>query len=235
MAEGTEPAERTPDATDTEALRALLRNGVASIHQSPEAKMTPSTYMELYTAVSKLITRKKYEDGKLLGGTIYKDVSKFLAEHLQSVAKSLESQDDSALLSAYFAEWDQYASSATKVDRIMNLLNRHYIQRNISEGKKGIYPILLLHFVQWQSQVWEKVSSRVIDCAQRAVEMNDGNAGKVKDMIQSFEKLQVDSDTIPEDDDRTTIRKGLEAPFVLDVEKLEREVDEIAATQRGRE
>ncbi|GKU09896.1 cullin 1 [Fusarium langsethiae] len=231
MAEGTEPAERqrTPDATDIEMLRALLRNGVAAIHQSPEAKMTPSTYMELYTAVSKLITRKKYEDGKLLGETIYKDVSKFLAEHLQSVARTLESQDDSALLSAYFAEWDQYTFSATKVDRILNLLNRHYILRNTSEGKKGIYPILLLHFVQWRSQVWDKVSSRVIDCAQRAVEKNDGNTGRMNDMIQSFEKSGVDTDAISGDDDRTRIRKSLEAPFVLEVEKLERELDEIAA------
>ncbi|KAM0413796.1 hypothetical protein ACHAPD_007037 [Fusarium lateritium] len=53
MAEGTAPAEgqRMPDASDIEALRAFLMNGVASIHQNPEAKMTPSTYMDLYTSV----------------------------------------------------------------------------------------------------------------------------------------------------------------------------------------
>jgi hypothetical protein len=177
-----------------------------------------------------LINRKKYEDGVLLSENIYKGVFKILAEHSQSVAAKLESQDDCALLGAYFAEWDQWTSSATKVDRILNLLNRHYILRLTSEGKKGIYTIRLLHFVQWRSHVWEKVYSRVIDCAQRAIQKNDEEANRINAMIQSLEKGQPDSDPTFGNDDRTGIRKSFEAPFVLDVEKLEREVDEINAS-----
>ncbi|GKU22798.1 unnamed protein product [Fusarium langsethiae] len=231
MAEGTVPAEkqRMPDMGDNEALQTFLMNGVASIHRNPEDKMTPGTYMDLYTAVSELVNREKYEDGVLLGENIYKGVSKFLAEHSQSVAEKLESQDDSALLGAYFAEWDQWTSSAIKVDRILNLLNRHYILRLTSEGKKGIYTIRLLHFVQWRSQVWEKVYSRVIDCAQWAIEKNDENANRIKGMIHSLEEGRAHTHAISKDDDRTRIRKSFEAPFVLDVETLEREVDEINA------
>ncbi|OBS25936.1 hypothetical protein FPOA_06469 [Fusarium poae] len=232
MAEDTVPAEkqRMPDLGGNEALQTFLMNGVASIHRNPEDKMNPSTYMNLYTAVSELINRKKYEDGVLLSESIYKRVSKFLAEHSQSVAEKLESQDDSALLGAYFVEWDQWTLSAIKVDRILNLLNRHYILRLTSEGKKGIYTIRLLHFVQWRSHVWENVYSRVIDCAQRAVEKNDENANRINDMIQSLEKGRADSHAISKDDDRTRIHKSFEAPFVLDVEKLEKEVDEINAS-----
>ncbi|KAF5230161.1 hypothetical protein FAUST_9954 [Fusarium austroamericanum] len=88
----------------TKALQAFMINGLASIHRSPEAKMTPTTYMELYTAISELINREEYTDCNTRGNLLYKAVSNFLAEYLQSVAQKLESHDDSALLSAYFAE-----------------------------------------------------------------------------------------------------------------------------------
>ncbi|WXC61606.1 hypothetical protein SNK03_007482 [Fusarium graminearum] len=44
----------------TKALQAFVINGLASIHKSPEFKMTPTTYMELYTAISELINREEY-------------------------------------------------------------------------------------------------------------------------------------------------------------------------------
>lgn len=63
----------------TKALQAFVINGLASIHKSPEFKMTPTTvsydtkdtfhvsnankyclqYMELYTAISELINREE--------------------------------------------------------------------------------------------------------------------------------------------------------------------------------
>ncbi|CEI63232.1 hypothetical protein FVEN_g229 [Fusarium venenatum] len=228
MAEGTAPAEgqRMPDASDIEALRAFLMNGVASIHQNPEAKMTPSTYMDLYTAVSKLIVGKKFEDGELLGKDIYNDVSKFLAEHLESVKFKIICEDESLRLGTYFAEWDRYVSSATKVDRILNLLNRHYILRHTSEGRKGFYPIRLLHFVKWRTEVWEELDDWIIICVQRAVEKKEENVGRVYDMIRDFQERRVDSHSISW---KESISKSFHLPFVFEVEKLEREVDEIAA------
>ncbi|XEV01727.1 hypothetical protein FSHL1_007014 [Fusarium sambucinum] len=228
MAEGTEPAEsqRMPDASDTEALRAFLMNGVASIHQNPDAKMTPSTYMDLYTAVSKLIVGKKYEDGELLGKDIYNDVSKFLAKHLESVKFKITCEDEGLRLGTYFAEWDRYVSSTTKVDRILNLLNRHYILRQTSEGRKGFYPIQLLHLVKWRTEVWDQLDDGIIYCAHRAVEKKEENVDRVYDMIRDYEDRQVDSHTMSW---KETIGKSFQLPFVLEVEKLEKEVDEIAA------
>ncbi|KAM0306887.1 hypothetical protein ACHAPM_001464 [Fusarium culmorum] len=77
------------DGIVTKALQAFVINGLASIHKSPESKMTPTTYMELYTAISELINREEYTDCNTRGNLLYKAVPNFLAEYLQSVAQKL--------------------------------------------------------------------------------------------------------------------------------------------------
>ncbi|EKJ68985.1 hypothetical protein FPSE_10829 [Fusarium pseudograminearum CS3096] len=208
----------------TKALQAFVINGLASIHGSPEAKMTPTTYMELYTAISELINREEYTDTNTRGNLLYKAVSNFLAEYLQSVAQKLESQDDSALLSAYFAEWDRYTASATKVDHLLRHLNEHHIQGKAEKGKKGIYPIRLLHFVHWRSQVWQKIASRINGCAEQALRTNTEYANIIFDMYNKW----AEAHPTCKDGHLLQLSKSLEAPFVDEVREHEIKVAKIA-------
>ncbi|KAF4453150.1 hypothetical protein F53441_4147 [Fusarium austroafricanum] len=220
---------KVPDVSDPEALQAFLMNGISSILKDPEAQMLPNAYMDLYTAVHSLVIRAIDKDYMLAAKSIYKDLTNLLADHLQPVAEKLEFQEDDVLLESYFAEWDQYSKAAHRVDRLMNFINRHYVKRFVDEGRRGVYPIRLLHHVQWRSQVWEKISARVVDSAQLALGKGDGNAGNINDIVERFEKLCVDSYAVSGDDERTRIQKSLEAPFVLEVEKVDREVEDTIA------
>ncbi|CAF3624547.1 unnamed protein product [Fusarium graminearum] len=176
----------------TKALQAFVINGLASIHKSPEFKMTPTT---------------------VIHGTVYRY---FGIDQPRGVY--------CALLSAYFAEWDRYTASATKVDHLLRHLNEHHIQGKSEKGKKGIYPIRLLHFVQWRSQVWQKVSSRIDDCVERAIQTDDKNSFRVFGMYKKWADLHPTC----KDSNLIQLRKSLEAPFVDEVREHEIKVAKIA-------
>ncbi|KAM0444984.1 hypothetical protein ACHAQK_002528 [Fusarium lateritium] len=148
--------------------------------------------------------------------TIYKNLTDFLAQHLQTVVQRLQSVDDGLLLEVYLAEWDRYAAAAKRLNRLLELINRHYVLRNIDEGKEGIYKIRTLHFVQWRAHVWEKISDSVIDAALRTMERGDEKAASFNHILERFASLRVDDP--PESDPRRSVRRKLEAAFVPEIE-----------------
>ncbi|KAM0242970.1 hypothetical protein ACHAP5_007081 [Fusarium lateritium] len=141
------------------------------------------------------------------------------------VAQRLQSVDNSLLLEAYLAEWDRYAAAAKRLNRLLDLINRHYVLRNIDEGKEGIYKIRTLHFVQWRAHVWEKISDSVIDAALHTIERGDEKAATFKDILERFASLRVDDS--PESDPRRSVRTKLEAAFVPEIEAHERKLRQL--------
>lgn len=160
---------------------------------------------------------------------IYQDLVKLLAEHVQLLLKKLQSQEDSLLFEAYLTEWDQHLIAANRIDRLLNLINRHWVQREIDEGKPDVYRIRTLHFVQWRACVWDTISVAVIDSAQLVMEKSDDNAAKIHDPLKSFASLQIDSALTG--DTRACIQKSLEAPFVPEIEAHERNRQNIIAAR----
>ncbi|KAF4960067.1 hypothetical protein FSARC_10562 [Fusarium sarcochroum] len=227
---------KLPDENDNQGLQAYLRNGISAIHNNPELQLQPSVYMDLYTAVWRLTYREDSNKGVrskvLYADVIYQDLANLLAEHLQLVVKRLQSQDDSLLLEAYLTEWGRYATAANRIDRLLNLINRHWVQRCIDEEKPGVYYIRTLHSVQWRYYIWDKISVAVIDSAQLVMEKDDGKAAKAHDMLESFASLRID-DSASDSDTQTRIRKSLEAPFMLEIEAHERRLEDIIAARRS--
>jgi hypothetical protein len=159
---------------------------------------------------------------------IYKNLADFLVQHLQTVVQRLKSVDDSLLLEAYLAEWDRYAVATNRLNHLLDLINRHYVLRNIGEGKDGIYKIRTLHFVQWRAHVWEKVSDSVVDAALRTIERGDEKAASFNDILQRFASLGVD-DSPSESDPRGSVRNKLEAAFVPEIEAHDRKIRQLNA------
>lgn len=155
---------------------------------------------------------------------------KLLAEHVQLVLKRLQSQDDSLLLEAYLTEWDQYVTAANRIDRLLNLINRHWVQREIDEGKPDVYHIRTLHFVQWRSYLWATISVAVIDSAQLVMEKSNENGAKIRDVLKGFASLQIDDSALT-GDTRTRIQESLEAPFLSEIEAHERSRQNIIAAR----
>ncbi|KAF5667462.1 cullin 1 [Fusarium heterosporum] len=159
---------------------------------------------------------------------IYQNLADFLAEHLQVVAQKLRSAEENLLLETYLTEWDHYAAAASRIDRLLNLLNRHWIKRSIDEGKGDIYRIRTLHFLQWRVYAWERISESVIDAAQYTIQRDDDKAAMFHDVLERFASLQVDdSATSPSSNSRDGIRASLEAPFVPEIEDHDRKIQQM--------
>ncbi|KAM0206188.1 hypothetical protein ACHAQI_008486 [Fusarium lateritium] len=214
-----------PEPVDDESLHVYLKERIAAIHSNPEVQLPAGAYMEFYQAVWKLLYQDPNADGRdranimqlVIGpSTIYKNLTDFLAQHLQTVVQRLQSVDDGLLLEVYLAEWDRYAAAAKRLNRLLELINRHYVLRNIDEGKEGIYKIRTLHFVQWRAHVWEKISDSVIDAALRTMERGDEKAASFNHILERFASLRVDDP--PESDPRRSVRRKLEAAFVPEIE-----------------
>lgn len=167
---------------------------------------------------------------QLLAGPaiIYENLADFLVQRLQTVVQRLQSVDHSLLLEAYLAEWDRYAAAANRLNRLLDLINRHYVLRNIDEGNDGIYKIRTLHFVQWRAHVWQKVSDSVIDAALRTIERGDEKAASFNDTLQRFALLRVDNSPT-ESDPRGSVRNKLEAAFVPEIEAHDRKIQQLNA------
>lgn len=163
----------------------------------------------------------------------YKNLAAFLAEHLQTVVQRLQSVESSLLLEAYVAEWDRYAAATNRLNRLLELINRHYVLRHIDEGKDGIYKIRTLHFVQWRAHVWDKVSDSVIDAAQRTIERGDEKAADLNNILERFASLRVDDSRSFDSDSRGSIRNKLEAAFVPEIEAHDRKIRQHRAAESG--
>lgn len=48
---------------------------------------------------------------------------------------------DEALLAFYIKEWDRYTTAAKYINHLFRYLNRHWVKREMDEGKKNIYDV----------------------------------------------------------------------------------------------
>ncbi|KAJ4005929.1 ubiquitin ligase (cullin) of SCF [Fusarium irregulare] len=219
---------KLPDEDDTEGLRAHLRNGISAILQNSQVQLQPDVVSNQKDSPVHIDVANQVNPFAV-HEPLY-DLIKLLAEHVQLVLKRLQSQDDSLLLEAYLTEWDQYVTAANRIDRLLNLINRHWVQREIDEGKPDVYHIRTLHFVQWRSYLWATISVAVIDSAQLVMEKSNENGAKIRDVLKGFASLQIDDSALT-GDTRTRIQESLEAPFLSEIEAHERSRQNIIAAR----
>ena len=103
---------------------------------------------------------------------------------------------DEALLTYYIREWDRYTTAAKYTNHLFNYLNRHWVKREIDEGKKDIYDVYTLHLVEWREELFMKVHGNVMSAVLKMVEkQRNGETieqAQVKSIVDSFVSLGLD-------------------------------------------
>jgi cullin 1 len=67
---------------------------------------------------------------------------------------------DEALLAFYIKEWDRYTTAAKYINHLFRYLNRHWVKREMDEGKKNIYDVYtvfatsMLVCLAWVADWW---------------------------------------------------------------------------------
>ena len=193
------------------------------------------TYMGLYTAIHNFCTAQKPVGGPnafqqthnrggahLLGEDLYNHLIGFLQDHLVGVRGNALQHTDEALLTFYIKEWKRYTTAATYNNHLFRYLNRHWVKREMDEGKKNIYDIYTLHLVRWKEDMFTATHQSVMAAVLKLVEkQRNGETieqSQVKAVVNSFVSLGLDDS----DSNKSTLdvyKHFFEKPFLRATEE----------------
>ena len=158
----------------------------------------------------------------LLGEDLYKNLKTYLKKHLNDIYEKSTRHSDEALLAYYIREWDRYTTAAKYINHLFKYLNRHWVKREIDEGKKDIYDVYTLHLVEWRLELFQKVHHMVMSAVLKLVEKQRNGetieSGQVKSIVDSFVSLGLDET----DSTKSTLdvyRLHFEQPFITATKK----------------
>lgn len=148
---------------------------------------------------------------------MYKKLANYLTDHLKHLVSEAEAHKDEALLAFYIREWQRYTNAAKYIHHLFKYLNRHWVKREMDEGKKNIYDVYTLHLVQWRDVLFQAVSKKVMDAVLKLVERQRLGETieytQIKQVVDSFVSLGMDEG----DNTKTTLevyRYHFERPFL---------------------
>ncbi|KAM0242017.1 hypothetical protein ACHAPO_001719 [Fusarium lateritium] len=185
-------------------------------------------YMGVYTAVHNFCTSQKavgmnpamhnnHRGAHLLGEELYNKLIDYLKHHLEDLVNQSKTHTDEALLAFYIKEWGRYTVAAKYIHHLFRYLNRHWVKREIDEGKKNIYDVYTLHLVQWRKELFEKVNVKVMDAVLKLVEkQRNGETiehSQIKQVVDSFVSLGLD-EADPSKSTLDVYRFHFERPFL---------------------
>ncbi|KAL2137251.1 hypothetical protein VTI74DRAFT_6462 [Chaetomium olivicolor] len=198
-----------PIKEDIDTTWNYLQYGISRIMTNLQDGIDMNTYMGIYTAVHNFCTSQKavgftlvpsvgtnQRGAHLLGEDLYKKLTEYLSIHLKELAAESKAHTDEALLAFYIREWQRYTDAAKYIHHLFRYLNRHWVKREIDEGKKGVYDVNTLHLVQWRDVLFDKVHPKVMDAVLKLVEkQRNGETiehSQIKQVVDSFVSLGLD-------------------------------------------
>ncbi|PQE31306.1 putative SCF complex member Cullin 1 protein [Rutstroemia sp. NJR-2017a WRK4] len=235
-----------PNREDLEATWKYLEAGVSKIMINLSDGVDMQTYMGVYTqhlltvqrAVHNFCTSQKavsqsgpgiiggaHRGAHLLGEDLYQNLIAYLTKYLKELVLASKTHTDEALLSFYIREWDRYTTAAKYINHLFRYLNRHWVKREMDEGKKNIYDVYTLHLVQWRLTLFASVNEKVMDAVLKMVEKQRMGEtiehSQIKSIVDSFVSLGLD-EADPTKSTLDVYRFNFEKPFLAATEAFYR-------------
>lgn len=136
---------------------------------------------------------------------------------MNDVHTKLVRHTDEALLTYYIKEWNRYTTAGTFNNHLFKYLNRHWVKREVDEGKKDVYDIYTLHLVRWKEDMFGSTQNAVMDAVLHLVEkQRNGETieqSQIKSVVDSFVSLGIDE----QDSTKTNLdvyRQSFEKPYL---------------------
>ncbi|KAL7750061.1 ubiquitin ligase (cullin) of SCF [Sorochytrium milnesiophthora] len=188
-------------------------------------------YMKIYTDIFNYCTNTRATSAEtinqrnganLVGAELYSALSHFLQAHLTKLRTQAQNFMDVDLLQYYTSEWSKFTVAAKSIHNLFRYLNRHWIRREMDEGKKDIYDIYTLCLVTWRDYLFEQVHPSVMKAVLKLVEKQRNGETIETSLIrlvqESFVSLSLD-DKDPSKPALAIYEKHFQAPF-LDSSRL---------------
>ncbi|OLL25318.1 Cullin-1 [Neolecta irregularis DAH-3] len=221
-----------PKADDLEATWAFLEQGISQIMERTDEGLTYPKYMDIYTAVYNFCTHNKsgtsnnignvfnnqVRGAYLMGSDLYNNLIKYLTGFLLKRREIAEQHSEESLLNYYTKQWTQYTTAAQYVHHVFKYLNRHWVKREIDEGRKCVYDVYTLGLVRWREDMFNYVQHQVMEAVLKMIEAQRNGeaieAAFIKKIVDSFVSLGLDEN----DSTKSTLdvyREFFEKPFLL--------------------
>ncbi|TKA30082.1 hypothetical protein B0A50_02801 [Salinomyces thailandicus] len=231
MSKAAAPANPPPpmptSREDINGTWRFLEWGVEQIMSHLDSGVDLRTYMSLYTSIHNFCTAQKavgqtnltsnHRGAHLLGEELYHRLNEYLKRHLQGVHAEMVKHSDEALLTYYIQQWKRYTTAGSYNNHLFRYLNRHWVKREMDEGKKDVFDIYTLHLVRWKEDMFGSTQNAVMDAVLRLVEkQRNGETieqSKVKEVVLSFVALGIDE----ADSTKTNLevyRQYFERPYI---------------------
>ncbi|KAI1207936.1 Cullin-domain-containing protein [Annulohypoxylon truncatum] len=223
-----------PNREDIVQTWEYLQAGISKIMVNLQDGMDMTTYMGIYTAVHNFCTSQKavglgssnavgqaHRGAHLLGEDLYRKLKEYLTDHLNGLYEQSKAHTDEALLTFYIREWNRYTVAAKYIHHLFRYLNRHWVKREMDEGKKNTYDVYTLHLYQWRTEFFTLVNKKVMDAVLMLVEKQRNGETiehrQIKQVVDSFVSLGLDEHDATKST-LDTYRFHFEKPFLAATE-----------------
>lgn len=164
-----------------------------------EPTLDRSAYLVIYSTIHDY-SRCSPDSGRgriLPGEQAYHDLADILRSHCKNIRIKITQQHseaadkDLAIMQTYAKECRRYGALAKLIAHLFGAVDRHWVTREVDEGKPGVYRIRDLHMRIWKdevaignprpdqdSDVAGTGFETILDIAMRLREMNDPTAGE---------------------------------------------------------
>lgn len=132
----------------------------------------------------------------LIGEELYISLTNYLHQYLDMIKQRLKLLHGQSLLDCYLDEYAHFTNSAQIIHYIFRYLNRHWVKRELDNGKT-VYEIYTLHLVLWHSELFHEISCDLVKAISELVEKyHDGEvieSGNSKALIKFVVSLGLDA------------------------------------------
>ncbi|KAG2180824.1 hypothetical protein INT43_008403, partial [Umbelopsis isabellina] len=154
----------------------------------------------------------------LMGSDLYNNLIKYLEGHLAAIRAESDQYMDESLLHYYTKQWKKYTAASGYVHHVFSYLNRHWVKREIEEGRKNdVFEVYTLALVSWKKHMFKYVHHNVNEAVLKLIERQRNGeyieTSLIKSIVESFVSLGLD------DNDASKLnlevyKNWFETPFV---------------------
>ncbi|KAF9166185.1 hypothetical protein DFQ27_009054 [Actinomortierella ambigua] len=215
-----------PQGSDINVTWAFLEQGIDQIMIRLEEGMTYKRYMDVYTVIYNYCTNSKGSQdstpiqtrGASLGGRdLYLYLIRYFQKHLEGLRKECEQYMGVSLLEYYTKQWVKYTQASGFLHHLFMYLNRHWVRREIDEGRKQVNDVSTLTLTSWKECLFDHVQHNVMAAVLQLIERQRNGetveTSLLRNVVESFVALGVD-ETDPTKSTLDVYRVHFEQPFV---------------------
>uniref|UniRef100_A0A7E4UQK4 CULLIN_2 domain-containing protein n=1 Tax=Panagrellus redivivus TaxID=6233 RepID=A0A7E4UQK4_PANRE len=201
-----------PTNVKADEIWGSLSVGLDKILSSTD-KVSAANYMELYSYVYNFCTSTSTnEDPSILGNRgrnstanqggaefvgseLYKRLNEFLIAHVRKLRSNVTETHGMELLQKYSDIWKKFQFSANVINGIFSYLNRHWIKRELDEGKREIYEIFSLCVYRWEKELFvfvdEPLTTAILQLLLSERNGESITTSLVSDVLQSYLEMGI--------------------------------------------